>query len=168
MKKLLLALAAAAFIFSGCEGDDNGGSAQKNTVTFGDSTVELSVNVTAFTQESHVGGPGYHIDADASFGHFFLNFSESCKNKKINVGSFDQSVVYTFECNSPSENDYPFDIHHYNEGGKIDHSSVGTWFKSGTLELKDDGKSIVLDVNAVCQDGRKFIMNITGDRMTSF
>lgn len=48
-------------------------------------------------------------------------------------------------------------------GGEIGHSSVGTWFKSGTMELKDDGKTLIFDVTGTLQDGRAFTMNITTD-----
>ena len=69
-----------------------------------------------------------------------------------------------FEINSSSEDGYPYDIHHYNESNyatEISHSSVGTWFKSGTMELKDDGKTLSLDVDGVTADDRKFKCNIT-------
>ena len=43
------------------------------------------------------------------------------------------------------------------------HSSVGTWFKTGTMELKDDGTTLSLDVNATLQDGRTFKMNVRSE-----
>lgn len=162
MKKVLFVLAAALFVFAGCQKDN----LEKNKVTFGNVSADINIGACGYTDSGHLGA-GYHLDVDADLNgvnsHFFLNFNNNCKGKKINLGKYDGSVTYHFEINSSSEG-YPYDIHHYNDSdmaSEISHSSVGTWFKSGTMELKDDGKEITLNVDAVTQDGRNFKLNIT-------
>lgn len=165
MKRVLILLAAAAMVFVGCKKEN----IDENKIVFGDETADITVGPCGSMAENHhVGGPGYHFDCDATIKgvscHFFLNLSATCKGKKVNVGSYDSGVNYTFEINSSSEEGYPYDVHHYNDSNyakEISHSSVGTWFKSGTMELKDDGKTLSLDVDAVTFDGRKFKLNIT-------
>jgi len=165
MKKILLILAAAAFVLAGCKKED---TVEKNFVEFGSEKASITVGPCGYTEMGHLGVPGYHFDVDANIKliacHFFLNISATCKDKKVNMGKYDSSVKYTFEINSSYEDGYPFDVHHYNDDDyakEISHSSVGTWFKSGTMELKDDGKTLSLDVDAVTMDGRNFKLNIT-------
>ena len=166
MKKLLFLATLAAALLCSCGKEDG----PKNFVTFNKDTADITVGPCGYAKENHhVGGPGYHFDSDFVLkgvsSHIFLNISASCKGKKVNLGKFDSSVAYNFEINSSSEDGYPYDIHQYNDksDSEIGHSSLGTWFKSGTMELKDDGKVLSLDVDATRQDGRAFKMNITTD-----
>lgn len=167
MKKLFFLVTLAAALLCGCN-KDNG---EKNFITYGNDTADINVGPCGYIAEDHqVGGPGYHFDSDFILkgvsGHLFLHISASCKGKKVDLGKYNSNVAFDFEINSDYEHDYVYDIHHYNteySGGEVGHSSVGTWFKSGTMELKDDGKVLSLDVDATLQDGRAFKMNITTD-----
>ena len=167
MKKLLFLATLAAALLCGCNKENE----QKNYITFGSETADINVGPCGYIEEDHqVGGPGYHFDSDFLLNgvdcHIFLHISASCKGKKVNLGKYNSNVAFDFEINSSYEANYPYDVHHYNteySGGEVGHSSVGTWFKSGTMELKDDGKVLSLDVDATLQDGRAFKMNITTD-----
>lgn len=165
MKRLFLLLSIALLAVA-CE-KDNGG--EKNFISFGSDKTEINVGPCGYISEDHqVGGPGYHFDSDFTLkgvsSHIFLHISASCKGKKVDLSKFVSGVAYSFDINSSYEDGYPYDIHQYcteYSGGEVGHSSAGTWFKSGTMELKDDGKTLSLDVNATLQDGRSFKMNIT-------
>lgn len=167
MKKLLFFATLAAALLCSC--NKEGG--QKNFISYGSESADIHVGPCGNMEENHhVGGPGYHFDSDFVLkgigSHIFLNLSSTCKGKKVNLGKYNSDVAFNFEINSSAEDGYPYDIHHYNteySDGEISHSSVGTWFKSGTMELKDDGKVLSLDVDATLQDGRAFKMNITTD-----
>lgn len=161
MKRLFITLSIALLAIA-CDKEEN---TEKNFVSFGSEKTEVSIGACGYAEQSKIGGPGY-----AFHGYFtlkgqectaFLDFSAACKGKKINLAKADSTIPYRFEINSPADK-YLYDIHHYNEG-EISHSSSGTWFKSGTLQVKDDGKTLSLDVNATLQDGRSFKMNITSE-----
>ena len=165
MKKALILLAAAAFLFASCTKDN----AEKNKITFGNNTADVTIGYCAKMAMSHqVGGPGYGIDADFLINgeacHIFFHIGASAKDKKVDLGKYEAAYAYLLEINSSYESGYPFDIHQYNteySGGEIGHSSAGTWFKSGTMELKDNGKELILNINGVLQDNRNFKLNIT-------
>ena len=165
MKKVLLMLSAIV-LFAACNKDETG---EKNKITFGNETADIVVNACGYLAENHfIGVAGYHFDADFTLNgdncHIFTNVSATGKGKKTDLGKEQTEVGYSFEINSSSEKGYPYDIHAYcyeYSGGKLEHSSVGTWFKSGTLELKDDGKTLILNVKGTLADGRAFSMNIT-------
>jgi hypothetical protein len=165
MKKLLFLATIATALLCSCNKENS----QKNYIVYGSETADINVGPCGYIAEDHqVGGPGYHFDSDFLLGgvdcHIFLHISASCKGKKVDIGKYNSDVAFDFEINSSSESGYKYDVHHYNteySGGEIGHSSVGTWFKSGTMELKDDGKVLSLDVDATLYDGRAFKMNIT-------
>ena len=172
MKKLrfIAALCAIGLFFASCGKEDNEGNGAKNYITYGNETSSINVGPCGFVNELHMldNMPGYHFDADFTFGevnsHIFLNISSACKDKKVDLSRSDVSTPYTFEINSSAEAGYPYDIHQYCNSyypDEVGHSSVGTWFKTGTMELKDDGTTLSLDVDATLQDGRTFKMNIT-------
>lgn len=157
----------AMFLFSGCDKDNP----DANKITFANETADLTVGPCGYIEEDHqVDGPGYHFDCDFTLNdiqsHIFIHVSAALKGKKVNLDKYQSQVPYSFEINSSYEAGYPYDVHQYcteYSGGEIGHSSVGTWFKSGTMELKDDGKTLIFDVTGTLQDGRAFTMNITTD-----
>lgn len=167
MKRLFIFL-SIAFLAVACS-KDNGENTGKNFISFGNDKTQIAVGPCGFLSEDHqTGGPGYHFDSDFTLNgissHIFLHISASCKGKKADLSKFVSGIAYTFDINSSYEAGYPYDIHQYCtefSGGEIGHSPAGTWFKSGTMELKDDGKILSLDVNGTLQDGRSFMMNIT-------
>ena len=173
MKKYYFLLVAALAVFAvACDNDEKtDDSKQKNFITYGSETANINVGPCGSMSENHVlgqGVEGYHFDSDFTIkdieSHIFLNIAAACKGKKVNLATFNENFPYSFEINSSAEANYPYDIHQYCTeygGGELAHSSVGTWFKSGTMELKDDGKTLSLDVDATLQDGRAFKMNIT-------
>ena len=169
MKRLFILLSIALLAVA-CN-KENGENSEKNFISFGSEKTAINVGPCGYISEDHqVGGPGYHFDSDFTFknseSHIFLHISASCKGKKVDLSKTDSSFAYSFDINSSYEDGYPYDIHQYfteYSGGEIGHSSAGTWFKSGTMELKDDGKTLSLDVNGTLQDGRSFKMNITTD-----
>ena len=156
---------SAMFLFCACNKDN----ADANKISFAKESADITVGPCGYIAEDHhVGGPGYHFDADFTingvYSHIFLHISAKLKGKKVDLGKAQSEIPYSFEINSSYESGYPYDIHQYcdpSSGGEIGHSSVGTWFKSGTMSLKDDGKTLILDVDGTLQDGRAFKMNIT-------
>lgn len=162
----ILAVCVAALLFTGCKKDN----VDVNKISFDNETADLTIGPCGSIEEDHHlgGGAGYHFDCDFNLqgvsSHIFLHISAANKGKKVDLGKFQSEVPYTFEINSSSESGYRYDIHQYctgSDGGEIGHSSAGTWFKSGTMELKDDGKTLVLNVNGTLQDNRAFKLNIT-------
>ena len=161
----LLMVCAAALLFAGCTKDNT----ETNQITFGKETTAINVGPCGLIQENHqVGGPGYHFDCDFTLQgiecHIFIHVSAALNGKKADLGSTKDHVAYSFEINSSYESHYLYDVHQYcteYSGWDISHSSAGTWFKSGTMDLKDDGKKLVFNVNGTLEDGREFKMNIT-------
>lgn len=170
MKKylIIISICLAGLLMASC----NKEKPVENKVTFGDYTENVQVGIVGYSDMvHHVNGAGYHLDLDATINgvscHFFISLSSSCKGKTIDLGKYDSGVVYHFEINSSAEDGYPFDIHHYNDknftDGAIGHSSVGTWFKSGKMTLKDDGKTITFHTSGTTQDGRKFQLDVASE-----
>lgn len=167
MKRLFIILSIALLAIACNKEEEN---TEKNFISFGNEKTEVTMGACGYAEQTKIGGPGY-----AFHGYFtlnnqsctaFLDFSAACKGKKIDLAKADSNTPYRFEINSPYEASYPYDIHQYNEQGEITHSTCGAWFKSGTLQVKDDGKTLSLDVNATLQDGRSFKMNITSESKT--
>ena len=166
MKRIATLLCLAAFMAVSCTKEEP----VTNSVTFGNATVDANCNYCVYMESNHHlgGAPGYHVDIDFTVEnipcHAFLNISSACKGKKVDLGKYNASTPFDFEINSTSESGYKYDIHHYNakDAGEIGHSTAGTWFKSGTMELKDDGTTLTLKVDAKTQDGRTFKMNVSG------
>ena len=172
MKKLLIlaGICLAGILMAGCTKEE----IKENKLTIGNYSSPVTVGVMLSSEMNHhVGGPGYHLDMDATLNGvscpLFINASASCKGKKVNLGKFDSGVNYHFEINSDASAGYPFDVHQYNEpgmGSEIEHSSAGTWFKSGTMEINDDGKNISIKAEGALQDGRNFSLKAKGPKTT--
>ena len=165
--KTILAVCLAALLFAGCTKDNP----NANKIGFGKETAAVTVGPCGYIPEDHqVGGPGYHFDSDFNLSgvdsHIFLHIAAALNGKKVDLGKYQSGIPYTFDINSSYESGYAYDIHQYcteYSGGELGHSSAGTWFKSGTMELKDDGKTLILNVSGTLQDGRSFSLNITTD-----